>query len=57
MDPIYDFPLPSASLLLGNPGKAEKILGWKRKIAFNDLVKEMVAADLKAAGNLVEDQN
>ena len=49
--------LPSASLLLGNPGKAERILGWKRKVTFNDLVKEMVAADLKTAGNLVEDQN
>jgi len=43
--------------LLGNPRKAERILGWKRKVAFNDLVKEMVAADLKTAGNLVEDQN
>lgn len=34
-------------LLLGNPSKAEKILGWKRKTNFNELVKIMVQADLK----------
>lgn len=45
------------SLLLGNPAKAEKLLGWKRKIDFDALVKEMVDADLQAVKNLVEDQN
>jgi GDPmannose 4,6-dehydratase len=45
------------SLLLGNPAKAERVLGWKRRIDFDALVKEMVAADLKAAASLVEDQN
>jgi len=44
-------------LLLGNPAKAEKLLGWRRKVNFDSLVKEMVEADLKAAGSLVEDQN
>lgn len=44
-------------LLHGNPAKAEKILKWKRRVDFPSLVKEMVAADLKAAGSLVEDQN
>jgi len=44
-------------LLLGNPAKAERLLGWKRKIDFDSLVKEMVHADLKAAKSLVEDQN
>ena len=44
-------------LLLGSPAKAEKLLGWKRKVDFDSLVKEMVAADLKAAKSLVEDQN
>lgn len=34
-------------ILLGNPAKAEKILGWKRKVDFPDLVKMMVANDLK----------
>jgi GDPmannose 4,6-dehydratase len=42
---------------LGNPAKAEKLLGWKRKIDFDALVKEMVDADLQAVKNLVEDQN
>jgi GDPmannose 4,6-dehydratase len=45
------------SLLLGNPAKAERILGWKRKVSFDSLVKEMVHADYKAAKSLVEDQN
>jgi GDPmannose 4,6-dehydratase len=44
-------------LLLGNPAKAEKVLGWKRKVDFDSLVKEMVLSDLKSVGNLVEDQN
>ena len=34
-------------LLLGDPSKAEKELGWKRKISFNDLVSGMVKYDLK----------
>ena len=29
-------------ILLGNPSKAEKVLGWKRKVNFKDLVKEMI---------------
>jgi GDPmannose 4,6-dehydratase len=44
-------------LLLGNPAKAEKQLGWKRKVVFDELVKEMVEADLTASKGLVEDQN
>ena len=47
----------SARLLHGNPAKAEKKLGWKRKVDFDSLVKEMTEADLKAAANLVEDRN
>jgi len=31
-------------LLLGNPEKAEKILGWKREISFEELVERMVRA-------------
>lgn len=34
-------------LLLGDPSKAEKILGWKREISFKELVKIMMNADLK----------
>jgi GDPmannose 4,6-dehydratase len=35
-------------LLIGEPTKAEKTLGWKRKVSFEDLVTMMVDADLKA---------
>lgn len=35
-------------LLLGNPTKAEKELGWKRKVDFPGLVKRMVEHDLAA---------
>ncbi|MEO8911684.1 MAG: GDP-mannose 4,6-dehydratase [Candidatus Saccharimonas sp.] len=34
------------NLLLGNPAKAEKVLGWKRKVDFPGLVKLMVQHDL-----------
>jgi GDPmannose 4,6-dehydratase len=34
-------------LLLGDPSKAEKILGWKRNISFNNLVKRMIDNDIK----------
>ena len=33
--------------LLANPNKAKKILKWKQKISFDDLVKNMVDHDLK----------
>ncbi len=34
-------------ILLGNPAKAEKVLGWKREVDFPGLVKLMVANDLR----------
>lgn len=34
-------------ILLGNPVKAEKSLGWKREVSFEELVKRMVENDLK----------
>lgn len=33
-------------LLLGDPSKANKILNWKPKYSFEDLVKEMINSDL-----------
>lgn len=33
-------------LLLGDPSKAEKVLGWKREIDFDGLVRRMVENDL-----------
>jgi GDPmannose 4,6-dehydratase len=35
-------------LLLGDPSKARAKLGWTHKITFRDLVREMVASDLRA---------
>ncbi len=42
-------------ILLGNPAKAEKVLGWKRKVDFPGLVKLMVEYDIgiESATNLV----
>jgi len=37
-------------VLLGNPEKAERELGWKRKIPFPELVTRMVDNDLALAG-------
>ena len=34
-------------LLLGDPAKAEKELGWKRKVSFQELVSRMVKYDLE----------
>ncbi|KAF9045424.1 GDP-mannose 4,6-dehydratase [Panaeolus papilionaceus] len=56
VDPKYFRPA-EVDLLLGNPAKAERMLGWKRRVDFDSLVKEMVDSDLKAAASLVEDQN
>ena len=33
-------------LLLGNPAKAKRVLGWEYKRTFKELVHEMVDADL-----------
>ncbi|MEK7471711.1 MAG: GDP-mannose 4,6-dehydratase [Patescibacteria group bacterium] len=45
-DPKFMRPA-EVDILLGNPAKAEKILGWKRKVDFEGLVKLMVEHDLK----------
>lgn len=34
-------------VLLGNPQKAEKVLGWKREISFSQLVERMVKSDME----------
>lgn len=34
-------------VLLGNPEKAEKELGWEREVSFSDLVKRMIDHDMK----------
>jgi len=37
-------------VLIANPSRAERILGWKPRITFTDLVKIMVDSDLRHAG-------
>jgi GDPmannose 4,6-dehydratase len=34
-------------LLLGDPAKAERVLGWRRKVSFDELVKRMVEYDMQ----------
>ena len=46
VDPKYFRPV-EADLFLGDPSKAERVLGWQRKVSFRELVKMMVQADLK----------
>lgn len=47
IDPRYFRPT-EVEELLGDPTKAKEVLGWVHRTKFEDLVKEMVAADLKA---------
>jgi len=48
VDPRYFRPT-EVETLLGDASKAERLLGWKPRISFADLVAEMVDADLSAA--------
>jgi len=47
VDPRYFRPT-EVDLLIGDPSKARAKLGWQHKITFDQLVKEMVQADLAA---------
>lgn len=48
VDPRYFRPTEVDSLL-GDPSKAQKKLGWKAKVSFQQLVAEMVQSDLEQA--------
>ena len=48
VDPRYFRPA-EVDTLLGDPTKAKEKLGWKIRISFEDLVKEMMIEDLKSA--------
>ena len=54
IDPKYYRPT-EVEQLLGNAAKATKKFGWKPKITFHELVKEMVLADVELvkAGDLI----
>jgi GDPmannose 4,6-dehydratase len=45
LDPAFLRPA-EVDLLVGDPSKAEKHLGWKPKVSFQQLVHRMVDADL-----------
>jgi len=49
VDPRYFRPA-EVELLWGNPSKAERELGWQRKVSFPELVRMMVRADMKKYG-------
>lgn len=46
IDPIYFRPA-EVDILIGDSSKAQKILGWKPKVKFKELVKIMAEADFK----------
>jgi GDPmannose 4,6-dehydratase len=48
VDPRYFRPT-EVETLLGDPGKAQRELGWTPRTSFDQLVEEMISADLKAA--------
>lgn len=48
IDPAYFRPT-EVDLLLGDPSKAQRELGWKHTTSLEQLVKEMIAADLAEA--------
>jgi GDPmannose 4,6-dehydratase len=46
IDPAFFRPA-EVEVLLGNPGKAERVLGWTPKTSLETLIQSMVDADLK----------
>lgn len=48
VDPRYFRPT-EVDTLLGDPSKAKEKLGWKPRITFEELVREMMASDLREA--------
>jgi GDPmannose 4,6-dehydratase len=42
------FRSPETALLVGDPAKAKRILGWAPRVAFEELVRMMVDADLRS---------
>ncbi len=52
IDPRYFRPT-EVELLLGDPSKIENQLGWKCKISFKELIKEMVQKDIELAKKMI----
>lgn len=53
IDPEFFRPA-EVDVLLGNPGKAERKLGWKPHTSLNDLIAMMVDADMRRLGGSPE---
>ena len=49
VDPQFFRPA-EVDILLGNPGKAQRQLGWKAKTSLVELIQMMVDADLRRVG-------
>ena len=47
IDPKYHRPT-EVDILLGDPAKAKKDLGWSPKVHFEELIRDMVTADIEA---------
>lgn len=56
VDPKYYRPT-EVDLLWGDSTKAAKKLGWKRKVSFDELVNEMVVADVEMVRANRHDKN
>ena len=56
IDPRYYRPT-EVDVLQGDASKARRVLGWKPKMAFRQLVQLMVAADLQAGGESPRDKS
>lgn len=56
IDPAYFRPT-EVDLLLGDPSKAKRVLGWQSNIPFDDLVREMVEEDLRATRSECHDES
>lgn len=54
IDPRYFRPT-EVELLLGDPSKAKREIGWVAKTSFPDLVKEMVEADVAMTKGEIRD--
>lgn len=50
-DLAADYRQTEIALLVGNPAKAQEVLGWKPSVTFQELVRMMVDADLRAVPN------
>jgi GDPmannose 4,6-dehydratase len=56
IDPWYFRPT-EVDFLLGDPGKAHRVLGWQPRVSFQELVRLMVDADLQALRDMRQCQD